>query len=399
MKLKGFRNIICILRLLPALVLGAFASCNHSADPDIQNPKLDDISVCFKVVAADLSTRAVDEYGTQEESHVDLDNLKILIFDKDGILKDVLFDNGDVNDEDYTSVTPIGLGMYLVTAKLDPEKYNLSSEFAIVALANWRSSESDTKLITDWNNLRLDSSEIGTLKIDDLKSAVFTLNPKVAESEQPDSWIPGKSEGSDEGFWIPMFGSRYTTLHGYDTSKFNRGNPMPISDVNLVRAFSKIEIVNLDTGEDSPEITSITLNCRNLKGRLMQDFNYTGTTSNVTAPSLTGFDPELDYAPIPFLQDGNTYTIYFPEMEFRNVDARKAICVNLKMHNAAHQKWIYLAPYMSNGLPNLDGPYDFDWANVKRNYIYRYEINSLAFEFIIKVEPWIFGGKVHIPLE
>ena len=36
----------------------------------------------------------MDDYGTPAESHIDLSDLKILIFDRDETLYDVVYDNG-----------------------------------------------------------------------------------------------------------------------------------------------------------------------------------------------------------------------------------------------------------------------------------------------------------------
>ncbi|MDE5868610.1 MAG: hypothetical protein K2H18_00115, partial [Muribaculaceae bacterium] len=275
MRILIYRHILpylfTALFLLPYMV-----SCRSSEGGDDLLPEPEDITVSFRVAAGSGSTRAVDSYGTPEETHVDLNNLKIFIFDKDQKLKQVLYDDGKLAPS--TNLTNIGEGMYLLTTKLDPALYNTSSEFAIVALANWRSGDSDSKLKTDWKGHKLDETEAGVLTITDLKDMAFTLNPKT-EGEQPDSWMPGDDS------WIPMFGSRYTSLKGYDASVFSEGNPMPIPDLFLVRAFSKIEIINLDT-DNGPLIEDITLASRNCNGSLMQDWNYNGATGNVAATTI-----------------------------------------------------------------------------------------------------------------
>ena len=390
MKLNN-RHILRSLFTLPALlIVSVLTSCGNEPEPAVPAIDTDDITVSFRLSAGNAAaTRASEEYGTVEESYIDLNNLKILIFDKNQKLKQVLYDDGLMPPN--TSLTPFGQGMYILKTKLDPQLYSLTSEFAILALANWRSLESDTKLISDWKGHTLNAQEVGILTISDLRDITFTLNP-IVEGDQPDSWMPGN------GKWIPMFGSRYTSLKGYDASKFNSDNPMPIPDVQLLRAFSKIEVENLDTGDNSPTIDNITLSHRNIGGRLMQDFNFNGYTANVVAPTIPA-DVVHTERHIPFHKVGNRYSIYLPEMTLADAASRQAICVNIDMNGVKHQKWIYLAPYNSNGEPVLQGPFDSDWDAVKRNYIYRYTINSLAFEFLVDVKPWIFGGKVHIPLE
>lgn len=374
------------------LLMPILAGCGMMEDDPQPNASVTDISVSFRLYAgSSLATRAVDEYGTPDESYIDMKNLKILIFDENKVLKEVLYDNGELAQ--HTSVSQISRDYYIVNTKLDPEKFNIDSKFAIVALANWKSGETDTKFKTDWKNHPIDKTEVGTLIIDDLKTMTLTLNPDIEVTQpQPDSWIPGAKSS-----WIPMFGSRFTSLAGYSSTLFDETKPMPVPDVVLVRAISKIEIRNAD--EKGPTIESIMLTNRNQTGSLMQDYDFEKFTGNVSAPTYWNNNPQKSGRMMPFHQDGNTYTAYLPEMDLNNRDVRRAILVNLNMNGEKHQKWIYLAPYATNGLPNLEGTYNSDWKSLKRNYIYRYTINSLAFEFVIEVAPWIYGGKVHINLE
>lgn len=353
-----------------------------------------DYSVSIRLFSGNVvSSRAVDEYGSEAENYIDIENLKILIFDENKQLKQVIYDNGEMDAN--TSLQQISNGFYVVRTKLDASKYDNNSKFAIVALANWENNgeNSGGKLSTGWNDGGLASSEGKVLAIDDLATYIFSINPQTQDN-QPDSWMPGKDSG-----WIPMFGSRYATLSGYDKSIFNENNPMPVPDILMVRAFSKIEIINRDTAEDSPKIEGIYMTNRNQKGRLMQDYIFEGYTDNVsstTLPTDAGFTSE----PLPFYKDGEKYSIYIPEMEFETgSDQRRAIRVDISMNGEKIHKWIYLAPYDSNGQPLLQTNYDSDWQSIKRNYIYQYTINSLAFEFVISVDKWQFGGKVHIQLE
>ena len=393
----SYRHILCCLAVVSAIfllpVLSGCGLISDSDQPDCPSAVSDDITVSFRIVAGNpASTRAEEEYGSFDESYIDLNNLKVLIFDEEQTLYQVLYDNG--TPAEGTSLTSVGLGMYVLKTKLDPERYSMASKFFIVVMANWQSSD-DARLVADWGGIKLDESEISRLKIEDLKGMTFTLNPNVAYgSPQPESWMPGEGTG-----WIPMFGSRYTSLDGYDATKYNSGSPMPLPDVQLVRGMSKIEIENKDLGDHSPVIEKITLVLRNQRGRLMQDHDFRRPTGNVTSPTVSPFDPSITDVELPFHQDGNKYSVFLPEMVYANADARRMICVHLSMNGEKHQKWIYLAPYGSDGNPILNGAFDSDWDSLKRNYIYRYVINSLAFELLIDVEPWIFGGKVHIDLE
>lgn len=387
MKIK--RHIIPTIQILASVIwLSVITGCSDKSMPIAEDAT--DISVSFRIVASGSSiTRAVEEYGSAIESRIDLNNLKILIFDKDEILHDVIYDNGDMNSD--TRLSASGRDEYILVTKLDPTRYNLNSEFAIVALANWNSSEVNTGLTTNLKGRAIDKSQIGSLKISDLREMDFTLNPGAGADETVISWIP------EERSLIPMFGSRYTSLRGYDSTRFNESNPMPIPEINLVRSVTKIEIHNRDT-ESGPAITSIELVNRNTKGWLMQDYTFTSATSNVSSTTLRG-NGQPAATNLKFRQEGNSYIAYIPEMDLYNADSRRAICINLDMNGESHQKWVYLAPYSPNSVPILQGPFSSDWDAIKRNYIYRYYINSLAFEFRIEVFPWIYGGKEHVELE
>lgn len=376
---------MAVLFALPLLT-----ACGLIYEPEAEDVKqTNDISVSFRLFTGNSESRAVDYYGTAADNHVDLNNLKILIFDENQKLKQVLYDDGEM-DVQKTSFKEISRGFYELKTRLDPARYNTTSRFAIVALANWRTDDSSKGLSCDWNGHAIDDSETGVLTIADLKAMTFTLNPQTADA-QSDSWMPA------DGSWIPMFGSRFTSLAGYTNDVFGEANPMPIPDVQLVRAFSKIEIVNNDV-DGGPVIDNITFSPRNQSGMLVPDYNFNGATANVSATTIPA-NPGFTNSSIPFHKEGNTYTVYVPEMEFNLTDYRRAICVNLDMNGVKHQKWIYLAPYGADGRPVLNSGFDSDWDALKRNYVYQYVINSLAFEFLVDVQPWIFGGKVHIPLQ
>lgn len=388
-----FQNMIR-LPLLAALslMMSLLSACSDHKDlPETTSPDTIYVSFCL-YASGSGGSRAVDYDGTPEESYVDLENFKILIFDKDKKLKDVFYDNGDVPSN--VTFKEVVDNEFTVNVSLPTDKYNTDSEFAIVALANWRSDPSDPKLTTDWKGHKLDKSEIGVLTITDLEEMTFSINP-VVEGEQPDSWVPDP----DNCKGIPMFGARYVKLKGYDPTVFSEGNPMMFPDISMVRALSKLEVINLDIAANRPSIESIHLTHRNCSGNLMQTWDFITTTNNVSAPTIRQ-NPEYSNTPIPFHREGDRFSIYVPEMEFgEEIEKRKAICINLDMYGESHQKWIYLSPYGDDGNPVLQSYFSGDWAWIKRNHMYRFSINSLAFEFLIDADSWIFGWNQHIQLK
>lgn len=383
-----------LLTLLAASLLVELTACTQSDEPDPGTSDRGDMEVSIRISAASVSNARAfsEEYGTIDEMHLNLGDLKILLFDENQVLYDVFYDCGGVvsvrNSE--THLEPLGLGTYVLRVKLSGENYSRASKFAIVALANWQGFESTSSaLSTNLNGLALDKTAIGTLTISDLKEAIFSLNAKAS-----DAWMPGN------GNWIPMFGSLHGSLEAYDIDIFNAANPMPLGTINLVRAFSKIEVINNDLSDFAPQIVGMDLMRRTTSGRLMQDFNFGGATDQVTHATMPAA-PGLTSDVIPFHREGNVYTIYVPEMEFTtNPNERRAIRLTLDLQGQTEEKWIYFAPYDSKGLPVLQAEYaDNEWNAILRNHIYRYTINSLAFEFLVSVKKWIFGGKVHIQFE
>ncbi|MDE6378276.1 MAG: hypothetical protein K2K72_05985 [Duncaniella sp.] len=177
MKLQSLRHIfsgLAAVALLAGSMMVTGCADSHEVVEDLGKPKVYNVEFRFKAGNNDAS-RATEEFGTVEECYVPVDNLKILLFDENKRLKQVLYDNGVMDKE--TSFVHIGLGDYVLRTKLDPDKYDLNSRFAVVALANWRCLEGDTKMSSDWNGHAIDATEVGSLTIDDLASMTFELNP------------------------------------------------------------------------------------------------------------------------------------------------------------------------------------------------------------------------------
>lgn len=394
MKFFSFRHIMCDLVRLSAFFMAlTLAGCSLVVEPGYDCDEPDGINVSFRIFAGvPVASRAVEEDGSTGENYIDPKDLKILLFDDDDeTLKLVLYDNGEMDEA--THFVQLAPGYYYISTKLPSDKFDKDSKFAIVALANWHSS--DTKLTTDLKGHKIDATEIGTLTVNDLKAMTFTLNPS-AEGVQPDSWMPGDDNDKDESMsWIPMFGSSHCSLEKYGPGV----NSLNLPDVKLLRAVTKIQIFNNDKG--GPIIKSIEFVNRNTIGLLVPKFEFKGFTENVSEPNIPEPPGFTSDTPLPFHRNGDSYTAYIPEMDFYDQGRRQAIRVTIDMSGDESVKWIYFTKYGSNGLPildldKLDASERADWKDIKRNYIYQYTINSLAFEFVIDVVPWVFGGKVHL---
>lgn len=397
-------RIIKLGTCLGLLAVAMLAACrSEEPAPAAATPADNRFDIKFAIaIGSPIPTRSLDvETGTAPENVIDTKDLKILVFDKNGTLYDVIYDHGAVlpaHSELLAGPYLMPEGYYYFSVSLKPD---YAREFALVVLANWEGVESDTRLTRHFSDLKVGVEGIGTLKIEQLKNALFTLNPDSGNPDAPTvSWTPG------DGQWIPMFGSKYCTLEGYDSAIHNRYNPKSLGDINLVRAFAKIEVINNDTVPEAPTVTSVALAKRNIDGRLMQDFNFksetgTGQVQDISVHTGSRFSD----SDILFHQNGNTFTAYVPELALTgHDDRRKAIRVTIRHSDdeeTTEDKWLWLAPYSKDtGRPLTDSSaYPDEWKDIRRNYIYRYTITSLGFDFEISCEAWKYGGKYHIDFE
>lgn len=376
--MRIFRHISLLVTPLFAAGAIMLSACSSDREPAVtpQQPQgpLTEICVSFNVWTdqqtdtRSLSSRAViigEEGGTSAESRLNFDDFRILIFDVEGKLFDIVCIDGEVND--FATMTDLGAGIVNIKAHLDPTKYDCSSRFAVVAVANWRSLALDT----------LPDPVIGSMTIDDLRSRLFSINDAGV-------WLPGGKK------FIPMFGSRYATLENYSQAIYNEAHPMDIGDINLLRALAKIEVIDVRP-EQTAKIESIELTGRNGRGLLMPKIELTESTGQMTAPTLPP-DPARRYDALQLPLSGRTYSVYVPEMLLGTLDDRALLRVNLDINGFKDHRFIYLAPYGADGgpmLPDVPAP---EWQALLRNHVYRFIVRSLnadpTFEIVTDVQPY-----------
>lgn len=414
------------LYALAGLSMMVLTCCSSDNGPSNSASAEEDIYVSFILSAGFQSSPTRAEYteifGTTAENHIDLHNLRILVFkddpavanDFDNTLYDIVYDCGRLKEGASLDVT--SSGDYRLTLKLHKNRssnvgniqYDPESKYAIVALTNWSSRTENSKFKTYWPASvsfdaegMLTATNIGKLKLNELKGVQFDLNPSSVAGNQGgvyETWIPG-SAGSDSeaGDWIPMFGSLYATFADYNSHVFNEANPMHLGTINLVRAFAKIEVI--DATDNRVEITKIELEKRNEKGSMLQDFTFTSNTDQVSLPTLPSQPNYSEDRPVLLKKVNNIYTVYVPELSF-NADAvedRKALKVymtfkDLDGHSTeVNVKYIYLTKY-ENGKPVYAGDgYATDWQNIRRNHIYRFTISSVTpdkMDVKVNVQPY-----------
>lgn len=373
----NFRHIFRNLAWLPALLMVlTLASCGNGSDPEdpsVDTGPVQDYAVSIRISAgAQPSTRALpEEFGSIIENTIDLQKLKILVFDENRILKDIWFEDG--TPADNITMTEIGLGDYVLSGKLDDTRYNTASRFSIAALVNWRPLQESEPL----------ELEIGTTRYSDLADMAFILNP----DETKESWCP-----TDDSL-IPMYGVLYTALTGYSTSIYNEGNPMDLGTINVLRAVAKIEIVDVASNSDV-QVKSITLTRRNCRGYLTPLLFDYQNTHQVVAPNIPGnggsgiaMSPVVSDSPLLFRKRGNVYEAYVPEMALGStLPSRTLIDVNIDCLGFEETRYIALAPYNNEGQPFFqDTGLSSEWKALLRNHIYRFTLASITAESDVKV--------------
>lgn len=357
--------------IILAMTVGILSACSNDTPEQGYNPDAsNDINVSVKISAGPQnSTRGmrIEEYGTVAENKIDLAKLKILIFDNDDVLYDIWYTDNTAADD--VTLNTIGLGEYILNAKLSETKYSPASKFSIVTISNWNP-------LGETEDVELN---IGETTLNGLSSYIYGLN----KDNPSESWVP------EDDSLIPMFGVLYTSLKGYTTSIFSEKNPMELGTVNLLRSLVKIEVLN-NSGNNAAEITSITINKRNTRGYMLPAMNKGVNTDQVTRPNVpsTGIMNPAGYTEekLKFHQDGNLFVAYVPEFELGNtVESRNCIDVNIsyKDDNPKYQdydatKKIVLAPYDAITGPNVPaiGLPD-EWKALLRNHIYRFVIKTI----------------------
>lgn len=381
MNKKLLQNILTQIPMMAfVLFIGMLSACsNDFHEPNPDTGEVSDYDVSIHLTAGNQSlTRSIlpEEFGTAIENKVNLGDLKILIFDDNDILKDILYN--DTPAADNVKLIQTGAVDYVLTAKLDHARYPADSKFAVAALVNWGPLE--------YSPVNL---EIGSTQLDDIRRNTFVLNNEGADT----SWMP---EGES---LIPMFGVLYTSLKGYSNDIFNQGNPMDLGTVNLLRSVVKIEVID-NSNDEGVEITSIVLVERNTRGYLLPEIRKGVNTGQVTSSNIPSGDiGMLNHAGytsthLEFTKEGNKYVVYVPEMRLSDdLEERMDIVVNIRYHDFDDTRLIALSPYDENRKPYkpADGWPD-EWKSLLRNHIYRFTINKItadpALDLIVDIQPF-----------
>lgn len=272
-----------------------------------------------------LSTRSsghnYSNQGTPAENYIDIDDIKICIFDSD----DNYVDDKYISEVSESTPTDKVNGYYTVTAKLDlsdQEVKNRLSTFKIMVLANWVSFE-ESNGNTSFNPSFEGYSLSGTKNIfQDGTNFNFTFAPPTASN--PYSWTPS----IDEKRGIPMFGMsrEFELQYAIDMGRYSDD---PIDNINMLRAIAKVEIID----ELGDRIGSVSMSKANKSGRIIPDIevnkDWEDPSIQIETPSIPtnpGTIDKIEFVQGPDSDGKRTWVAYIPEMDF-TIDERPQFTV------------------------------------------------------------------------
>ena len=368
------RHICRYLMMLPVLAMAlVLSACGSESEPS--DPTADQTTNYFVNIRISTgflpTTRSnlPEEEGTPIESKIDLSDLKVLVFDENGVLKDIWYRDG--NPVGKVNFNQVGAVDYVLSSWLETSRYDRSAPLSVVVMANWGAHEESSPL----------ELLVGRTKYEELAEKAYRLNT----GNSGEAWYP-----KDESL-IPMFGVLHTSLSGYSSQIYNAGNPMNIGTVNLLRSVAKIEIIDLASNE-TVSITSISLNTRNTRGLLTHDIFDDQNTQQVTSANIPT-DPMSSKSLLRFRKKGSVYEVYVPEMALgATLDERACIDVDIYFKGKEETRKIMLAPYNQDGKPTLPTGYMPEWRALLRNHIYRYTISTIPvdtkLDLTVDVQPF-----------
>ena len=350
------------------------------------------INLNLTVPASSTGTRSVGDKvvpGSKDENYINIDDIKICIFDSDDNYVD---EEGLITDIDKGTPTDKANGYYTVTAKLDLSDKTVKerlSTFQIMVLANWKSFErSNTKPAFEYPSFAGYSVSGGTKNIyKDGDNFNFTLK------DQGGTWVPS----IDKKQAIPMFGitEDVDLQFAIDMAKYGDD---PSFSVPMLRALAKVEIV--DVLPEGISISEVKLDKSNTTGRIIPDIDIDANSGwhdnavQISSPSLPTSSESVSN--LVFVKNGtrtakdkdgkdrpncSVWTVYIPEMDLTKGTRPKF----LVKCDGYHDSEFLFDNY------NDKGEEQNSLASVLRNHIYRYNatnIKGTTLEVKLNVEEW-----------
>ena len=356
-----FRVIITGLMTVALLL----SSCvkEYSDCPTVDNGYMLTLNIVAEHVAATRSGEPVDD-ATAAESFINLTGNDYCVYILDG--------NGRLMQRfEPTAMELTQTGDDSFVYKLSGKFYPEMEQMQVLVLANWKSAFGG-----DYST----QFDLERTMLSDLYADSDNFNFTYPVQSGTNSWIP---DGSSSG--IPMFGITTAPIPIPTASVAGTNTPtINVGDIRMLRALSKIEVVNITPSEDNVKITSCQLTTYNTTGRFIPDGTNNGDwnveATQVSAPSLPTGGNALSSTGLAFAEttdsDGNQhFTVYVPEMDLDALgDSRPVIEIGVSVDDKPASKSfaIELAEYSgSEVIPNSQ------YENLLRNHWYGFNITKV----------------------
>ena len=340
------------------------------------------------------------EDGSRLENMIDVDDYKVVVFDKDGAMA------GDVVMEGVTIEEPSGGDhtRYTLSGTLHVSateaRTNLES-FRIMVFANWTGFDTGYKYPADadFSKYRIPPADGGPISDEenlykDGTNFNFTMPTDRTDGSVIKSWTP------TDGSYIPMFGIS-GPIRLKDAQDMGKYSDNPVANIFMLRALAKIEIVDMVPDEAGANMERCVLTRSNKYGRFIPDITLSENAKwndndyQIGEPSLPENVEPLEN--LLFVRttksvrpkgadsdiDRDCFVAYIAEMDL-NTTSRPNIQVKLEGSEQLYP--IEFSAYDENGKPATGGEY----SALLRNHIYRYDITSVGsteLDFVVET-PW-----------
>lgn len=337
-----------------------------------------EVSVIFKIAAQNTrGTRAGNvigqETGTADENWIDMDGIRFLMFNGNGVFLQDLTAVADVSVDDETL-----WNQYTVRATFKDSYFSNPAfaggnvPFKLMVLANW--------------------PEDALAVVDEDCSSAAVIEAAAVTFAMPESFFPEL-----EGAGIPMYGLIDCSVPQASLAASTVDNYVDIGDIYMLRSLAKVEVIDniADKVDGYPKLTNVSVMTWNSVSRLIPENFKNG--KQVTSPTYPA-------DPVPVSPDGGRqfvqqgyktesagaaydfegFTTYLPEIR---TEGLKFIITVRYDADASSVKTHEIIPEEGNV-----------WGtDILRNHIYRMSVNTASeVTLTYTVCPWD-SAEITIP--
>ncbi|MDE6556462.1 MAG: hypothetical protein K2K55_05805 [Duncaniella sp.] len=409
--IRSFQNIdktlrLCLMLMLTALVAPAFTSCiNDSSDcPIDEGGPSDTYTFSFQMVTNNIGqSRALDE-GDHDETYSEWPAFEdqilatdfaffIFLQNQDGEWPMIMSMTDMVNNKNAAITINGYAGMWMVTAAIAKKEleaklgYQLSKNdtrkinLRVAVLANVGGGETHATKRYDYTRL---IKENFTDFIKEADNMVFSMST-IHSVNDGASGVDGIYKGA-----IPMYGMNEFSVTSDDLYYSDKVNPAWMGEVDMLRALSKIRVVDTienkdDEGYpyiDNVDIVSATPQCYVTP---YDAVNFKGVQTDY--PRITGVsaDGSTHILKLGYLQTKkDTFFGYVPEQTITSTSPALRITVVFgKNENGTDNSKVYEVPmsgYNDENFRDNFGQY------ILRNHIYTLNVTGVATDTPLDLE-------------